>query len=478
MVQQRIVIKQMKVTEDLILENLMFNENFTRKVIPFLKEDYFQDTIKRTIFVEIREFFNKYNQMPSKDALNIQLEKRTNLNEDQFKSILNLVDSFVYDEESEKSDTWIYDETENFCKDRAIYNAIMDSIHIIDGKSKTQDKNAIPDLLSTALGVSFNEHIGHDYIFDAEDRFDFYHKVEKKTPFDLEFFNTITNGGTPNKTLNVVIAGTGVGKSLFLCHHAANCLTQNLNVLYVTCEMAEERIAERIDANLFNITMDELKELPKQMYDAKIENIKKSVGGNLIIKEYPTATANVNHFRSLLDELKIKKRFVPDIIFIDYLNICASARIKNGDGGGSYFYIKSIAEELRGLAVENNVPIFTATQTNRTGFSSSDIGLEDTSESFGLPATADFMFALISTEELEEMQQIMVKQLKNRYNDTAVNRKFILNINRAKMKLEDAKLEEQSLIDANQTPTVSGNGFDQKSFEKNFGKNKFDNWNI
>tara|TARA_R100001460_G_scaffold93009_1_gene134906 strand:- start:660 stop:2066 length:1407 start_codon:yes stop_codon:yes gene_type:complete len=468
----------MKVTEDLILENLMFNENFTRKVIPFLKEDYFQDTIKRTIFVEIREFFNKYNQMPSKDALNIQLEKRTNLNEDQFKSILNLVDSFVYDEESEKSDTWIYDETENFCKDRAIYNAIMDSIHIIDGKSKTQDKNAIPDLLSTALGVSFNEHIGHDYIFDAEDRFDFYHRVEKKTPFDLEFFNTITNGGTPNKTLNVVIAGTGVGKSLFLCHHAANCLTQNLNVLYVTCEMAEERIAERIDANLFNITMDELKELPKQMYDAKIENIKKSVGGNLIIKEYPTATANVNHFRSLLDELKIKKRFVPDIIFIDYLNICASARIKNGDGGGSYFYIKSIAEELRGLAVENNVPIFTATQTNRTGFSSSDIGLEDTSESFGLPATADFMFALISTEELEEMQQIMVKQLKNRYNDTAVNRKFILNINRAKMKLEDVKLEEQSLIDANQTPTVSGNGFDQKSFEKNFDKNKFDNWNI
>ena len=468
----------MKVTEDLILENLMFNENFTRKVIPFLKEDYFQDTTKKTIFVEIREFFNKYNQVPSKDALNIQLEKRTDLNEDQFKSIVTTVDSFAYDEESEKSDTWIYDETENFCKDRAIYNAIMDSIHIIDGKSKTQDKNAIPDLLSTALGVSFNEHIGHDYIFDAEDRFEFYHKVEKKTPFDLEFFNTITNGGTPNKTLNVVIAGTGVGKSLFLCHHAANCLTQNLNVLYITCEMAEERIAERIDANLFNITMDELKELPKQMYDAKIENIKKSVGGNLIIKEYPTATANVNHFRSLLDELKIKKRFVPDIIFIDYLNICASARIKNGDGGGSYFYIKSIAEELRGLAVENNVPIFTATQTNRTGFSNSDIGLEDTSESFGLPATADFMFALISTEELEEMQQILVKQLKNRYNDTAVNRKFILKINRAKMKLEDAETEDQNLVEANQTSTLSGNGFDQKSFEKNFEKSKFDDWNI
>jgi replicative DNA helicase len=476
--QQRAAKKIMKVTEDLILENLMFNENFTRKVIPFLQEEYFQDKVKKTLFIEIRDFFHKYNQMPSKDALNIQLEKRTDLNDDQFKSVMSIVDSFVHDEESEKSDTWIYDETEDFCKDRAIYNAIMDSIHIIDGKSKTQDKNAIPDLLSKALGVSFNEHIGHDYISDADARFEFYHKTEKKTPFDLEFFNTITNGGTPNKTLNVVIAGTGVGKSLFLCHHAANCLTQNLNVLYITCEMAEERIAERIDANLFNITMDELKQLPKQVYDSKIENIKKSVGGNLIIKEYATATANVNHFRSLLDELKIKKRFVPDIIFIDYLNICTSARIKSGDGGGSYFYIKSIAEELRGLAVENNVPVFTATQTNRSGFSNSDFGLEDTSESFGLPATADFMFALISTEELEGLQQILVKQLKNRYNDTAVNRKFILNMNRAKMKLEDAKLDAQNLIEANQTPTLSGKGFDQNFFEKNFEKNKFENWNI
>ena len=370
------------------------------------------------------------------------------------------------------------DETENFCKDKAIYNAIMDSIHILDGKSKDKDKNAIPDLLSVALGVSFNEHIGHDYILDAEDRFDFYHKVEKKTSFDLEFFNTITNGGTPNKTLNVVIAGTGVGKSMFLCHHAANCLTQNLNVLYITCEMAEERIAERIDANLFNVSMDELKQLPKKMYDSKIDNIKSNVRGNLIVKEYPTATANVNHFRALLDELKIKKRFVPDIIFIDYLNICASARIKNGDGGGSYFYIKSIAEELRGLAVEFNLPVFTATQTNRTGFSSSDIGLEDTSESFGLPATADFMFALISTEELEEMNQILVKQLKNRYNDTAVNRKFVLKVDRSKMKFEDVQLEDQGLINANQTQTSSGNGFDQTSFEKNFDKTKFENWNI
>ena len=466
----------MKVTEDLILENLLLNEKYSRKVLPFLKEEYFHDIGKRTIFVEIREFFNKYNDLPTKDALNIQIEKTTHLNQDQFKIVEDLVNSFEIKEES--SETWLVDETENFCKDKAIYNAIMDSIHILDGKSKDKDKNAIPDLLSVALGVSFNEHIGHDYILDAEDRFDFYHKVEKKTPFDLEFFNTITNGGTPNKTLNVVIAGTGVGKSMFLCHHAANCLTQNLNVLYITCEMAEERIAERIDANLFNISMDELKQLPKSMYDSKIEKIKSNVKGNLIVKEYPTATANVNHFRALLDELKIKKRFVPDIIFIDYLNICASARIKNGGNVGSYFYIKAIAEELRGLAVEYDVPVFTATQTNRSGFSNTDVGLEDTSESFGLPATADFMFALIATEELEEMNQILVKQLKNRYNDTAVNRKFVLKIDRSKMKFEDVQLEDQELIDANQTQTSSGNGFDQKSFEKNFDKTKFENWNI
>ena len=466
----------MKVTEDIILENLIFNETYTRKVIPFLKEEYFHDKVKKTLFVEIRDFFSKYNQLPSKDALNIQIEKRNDLNDEQFKSTLTLVENFQ--ESESNSDSWLYDETENFCKDKAIYNAIMDSIQILDGKSKSQDKNAIPDLLSVALGVSFNEHIGHDYILDAEERFDFYHKVEKKVPFDLEFFNTITNGGSPNKTLNVVIAGTGVGKSLFLCHHAANCLTQSMNVLYITCEMAEERIAERIDANLFNITMDDLKKLPKQMYDSKIESLKQNIRGNLIIKEYPTATANVNHFRALLDELKIKKRFVPDIIFIDYLNICASARIKNGGNVGSYYYIKSIAEELRGLAVECNVPVFTATQTNRTGYSSSDIGLEDTSESFGLPATADFMFALISTEELEELKQILVKQLKNRYNDTAVNRKFILKIDRAKMKLEDAAIEQQDIIDANQTETSSGKGFDQVSFEKNFDKKKFEDWNI
>ena len=476
MAHQRKQKQKMKVTEDLILENLLLNETFSRKVLPFLKEEYFHDIGKRTVFSEIREFFNKYNDLPTKDALNIQIEKTTHLNQDQFKSVEDLVNSFEIKEES--SETWLIDETENFCKDKAIYNAIMDSIHILDGKSKDKDKNAIPDLLSVALGVSFNEHIGHDYILDAEDRFDFYHKVEKKTPFDLEFFNTITNGGTPNKTLNVVIAGTGVGKSMFLCHHAANCLTQNLNVLYITCEMAEERIAERIDANLFDISMDELKQLPKQMYDSKIEKIKSNVKGNLIVKEYPTATANVNHFRALLDELKIKKRFVPDIILIDYLNICSSARIKNGGNVGSYFYIKAIAEELRGLAVEFDVPVFTATQTNRSGFSNTDVSLEDTSESFGLPATADFMFALISTEELEELNQILVKQLKNRYNDTAVNRKFVLKLDRSKMKFEDVQLEDQELINANQTPTSSGNGFDQKSFEKNFDKTKFENWNI
>ena len=321
----------------------------------------------------------------------------------------------------------------------------MESINIIDGSSKV-DSGSIPDILSKALAVSFDSHVGHDYIEDSESRFNFYHTVEQKIPFDLEYFNMITNGGTPAKTLNIVMAGTGVGKSLFLCHHAANCLKQNQNVLYITCEMAEERIAERIDANLLDITMDDLKQLPKSMYDNRINKVSAGIKGKLIIKEYPTATANVNNFRFLLDELWLKKRFKPSIIFIDYLNICASARLKNGNNINSYTYVKSIAEELRGLAVEYNVPLFSATQTNRTGFQSNDVGLEDTSESFGLPATADFMFAMISTDELDEMNQILIKQLKNRYNDTVLNRKFILGINRAKMKLTDAKKEDQTNI--------------------------------
>ena len=360
------------------------------------------------------------------------------------KQISNIIEDISNSKESSDID-WLVSETEGFCRDKAIYNAIMESIQIIDGKSQ-QSQGAIPDILSKALAVSFDVHIGHDYIEDYEKRYEFYHTVEKKVPFDLDFFNQITNGGTPSKTLNIVMAGTGVGKSLFLCHHAANCLKQNANVLYITCEMAEERIAERIDANLLDITLDNLKELPKTVYEKRMQNLGSGVKGKLIIKEYPTATANVNHFRFLLDELWLKRKFKPDVIFIDYLNICASARLKNGNNINSYTYIKSIAEELRGLAVEYNVPLFSATQTTRSGYSNTDVGLEDTSESFGLPATADFMFALISTEELAEQNQIMVKQLKNRYNDTAVNRKFLLGINRAKMKIFDIQNQQAPVV--------------------------------
>tara|TARA_R110002096_G_scaffold183921_4_gene362189 strand:+ start:833 stop:2056 length:1224 start_codon:yes stop_codon:yes gene_type:complete len=406
----------------------------------------------------------------------IDIDKNSSMNEQQFKDCTELIDSLENNEDTNSE--WLTEETEGFCKNKAVYNAIMESIHIIDGKSTTKADTAIPEILSEALSVSFDTHIGHDYIADADERFRFYHKVEKKVPFDLEFFNTITAGGTPQKTLNIVMAGTGVGKSLFMCHHAANCLTQNLNVLYITCEMAEERIAERIDANLMDVTMDTLKELPKQMYDKKLESATGGMSGSLIIKEYPTATANANHFRILLDELAIKKKFVPNIIFIDYLNICASSRIKPGSNTNTYQYVKSIAEELRGMAVEYNVPVFSATQTNRQGYSSTDVGLEDTSESFGLPATADFMFALISTEELDENNQVLVKQLKNRYNDTVANRKFLLQIDRSKMKLSD--VEQVQLTESNQTETTLGSGFDGNNFDSKFAssKEKFTTWNI
>ena len=427
-----------------ILHNLLKNESYSRKVVPFIKVEYFKDRNERVLFEAIQDFILKYNNLPTKEVLQIVLDKKETINEDEYKNILILLEDVSKVQEDVDSE-WLLNETETFCKESAVYNAIMESINIIDGNS-TSDSGSIPDILSKALAVSFDSHVGHDYLEDSESRFNFYHTVEQKIPFDLEFFNLITNGGTPAKTLNIVMAGTGVGKSLFLCHHAANCLKQNQNVLYITCEMAEERIAERIDANLLDITMDDLKQLPKSMYDKRIENIAVGIKGKLIIKEYPTATANVNHFRFLLDELWLKKRFKPSIIFVDYLNICASARLKNGNNINSYTYVKSIAEELRGLAVEYNVPLFSATQTNRTGFQSNDVGLEDTSESFGLPATADFMFAMISTDELDEMNQILIKQLKNRYNDTVINRKFILGINRAKMKLTDAKKEDQTNI--------------------------------
>ena len=470
----------MKNIELVILQNLIYNDEFSRKVTPFLKKEYFHDQIEKLVFGAIQDFIATYNALPTKEAIVIDLDKKTSLTEPQFEELGKLMESLT-DEDVPELD-WLSSQTEDFCKDKAVYNAIMESIHILEDKSDSKTANAIPEILSDALAVSFDTHIGHDYIEDAEERYDFYHRVEKKVPFDLEYFNTITGGGTPQKTLNIIMAGTGVGKSLFLCHHAANCLTQNQNVLYITCEMAEERIAERIDANLFDMTIDDVQDLPRQMYYKKLEGFKSHLKGKLIVKEYPTATANVNHFRALLDELWMKKQFKPDIIFIDYLNICASARLKNGSNVNSYTYIKAIAEELRGMAVERSVPIFSATQVNRTGFNNSDVGLEDTSESFGLPATADFMIALISTEELEENNQIMVKQLKNRYNDVASNKKFILGINRGKMKLYDVDKNDQSgLLQTNQTKdTKAGNGLDGRNFDEKFSpsKGKFESWSI
>ena len=469
----------MKNIELVILQNLIYNDEFSRKVTPFLKKEYFHDQVEQLVFCAIQNFISTYNALPTKEAIVIDLDKKNNLTEPQFQELGKLINSLT-DEDTPEME-WLSNQTEEFCKDKAVYNAIMESIHILEDKSESKTANAIPEILSDALAVSFDTHIGHDYIEDAEERYEFYHRVEKKVPFDLEYFNTITAGGTPQKTLNIIMAGTGVGKSLFLCHHAANCLTQNQNVLYITCEMAEERIAERIDANLFDMTIDDVQDLPRQLYHKKLDNLKTKLKGKLIVKEYPTATANVNHFRALLDELWMKKQFKPDIIFIDYLNICASARLKNGANVNSYTYIKAIAEELRGMAVERSVPVFSATQVNRGGFNNTDVGLEDTSESFGLPATADFMIALISTEELEEQNQIMVKQLKNRYNDVASNKKFIVGINRGKMKLYDVEKNEQSgLLQTNQTEeTKAGNGFDGRNFDDKFSsKRKFESWSI
>ena len=384
--------------------------------------------------------------------MEVELDNRKDLTEQQYKDITNIVSNFTDDAVDIE---WLTDTTETFCKDRAIYNAVVDGISIIEGRDSTRKPDALPSLLTDALSVSFDNRVGHDYIEDASDRFEYLHRKEERIPFDLEYFNKITKGGLPQKTLNIALAGTGVGKSLFMCHMAANCINQGRNVLYITLEMAEERIAERIDANLMNVSMDALQDLPKPMYDDKIEKIMNKVKGKLIIKEYPTASAHTNHFRSLLQELSIKKSFKPEIIFVDYLNICASSRFKGGSNINSYTLIKSIAEELRGLAVENNVPIVSATQTTRGGYVSTDIGLEDTSESFGLPATADFMFALISTEEMEELQQITVKQLKNRYNDPTVNKRFVLGIDRSRMKLYDVELKAQSdLVDSGQEDEI------------------------
>jgi replicative DNA helicase len=438
--------------ETTILSNLVHNEEYARKVIPFLNQAYFSDFIEKNIFISIDNYVQKYNNSPDVEALNIDLQKTT-LNEDQYKSVQEYVGTL---KPSKVDFQWLLDETEKWCKDRAIYNAIFTGIQIIDGKDKQKTPEAIPDILTDALGVSFDTHVGHDYLEQSGERYEFYHTVEEKIPFDLEFFNRITKGGMPNKTLNIVLAGTGVGKSLFMCHVAAASLMMGKNVLYITLEMAEKKIAERIDANLMNISLDDLHDLPKRMFIDRIGKIKKKTQGQLVVKEYPTASAHCGHFRALFNELALKKVFRPDIVFVDYLNICSSSRFKMGASINSYSYIKSIAEEMRGLAVEFNIPIMSATQTTRSGFVSTDVGLEDTSESFGLPATADLMFAIISTEELEKLNQILVKQLKNRYNDPTLNKRFIIGVDRAKMKLYDVSQNAQDdLVDTGQeTSTV------------------------
>ena len=448
------------------LTNLICNEDYARKVLPFIKSNYFDEREEQIIFEEINNFVDKYQKIPTQTSLEIEVGERKDLNETEHKKIVDIIKTL---NPMEVDFDWLVDHTEKFCKDKAIYNAIVDGIKIIDGKDKKRTPDAIPEILTDALSVSFDNSVGHDYIEDAESRYEFYHRVEERIPFDLDFFNRITKGGLPPKTLNIALAGTGVGKSLFMCHMAANCLSQGKNVLYVTLEMAEERIAERIDANLMNVSMEDLQDLPKKMFTDKMSKITKKTTGKLIVKEYPTATAHSAHFRGLIKELAIKKSFRPDIIFIDYLNICASSRFKGAQNVNSYMYVKAIAEELRGLAVETNVPIMSATQTTRSGFVSTDVGLEDTSESFGLPATADLMFALISTEELEELNQICVKQLKNRYNDPTMNKRFVIGIDRAKMRLYDVEVDaQQDLVNSGQDsgPVFDNTSFGSKSYDK------------
>ena len=429
--------------ESLILRNLIYNEEYVRKVIPFIKSEYFEDFNQKVVFEEILKFVQEYNQPATKEVLCIEVEKRQDINDNSFKEITQMV-SYLDDDPSEFN--WLVNTTEKWCRDRAIYLALMESIALADGKDEKKGRDAIPGILSDALAVSFDTHIGHDYLQDYEQRYETYHRKEEKISFDLEFFNKITKGGLPNKTLNIALAGTGVGKSLFMCHVASSVLLQGKNVLYITLEMAEERIAERIDANLLNVPIQDIGELPKQMFESKVTNLAKKTQGQLIIKEYPTASAHSGHFKSLLNELALKKSFRPDIIFIDYLNICSSSRFRGGSNVNSYTLVKSIAEELRGLAVEFNVPIVSATQTTRSGYGSSDVELTDTSESFGLPATADLMFALISTEELEGLGQILVKQLKNRYNDPTIHKRFVVGIDRAKMRLYDCEQSAQQDI--------------------------------
>ena len=446
--------------ERTVLSNLIHNDEYTRRVLPFIKEEYFSDRLEKILFTEIYKFVNKYNALPSKEALSIEMNGSKSVTEDEYKKVTDIISTL--NNEPVNID-WLKDSTEKFCKDRAIHNAILGGIQIIDGKDKKHTPEYLPEMLSNALSVSFDQKVGHDYLLETKERFDFYKKKEERLELDLEYFNKITRGGIPSKTLNICLAGTGVGKTMFMTHLASSVLLQGKNVLYITLEMAEERIAERIDANLLNVGMSDLEELPYAMYETKINKLQSKTTGQLIIKEYPTASAHTGHFKALIKELALKKSFRPDIVFVDYLNICSSARFKAGANVNSYTYIKAIAEELRGMAVENDLPIFSATQTTRGGFVSSDVGLEDTSESFGLPATADFMFALISSEELDDKNQIMVKQLKNRYNDPTVNRKFILGVDRSKMRFYDVEQNAQTdLVDSGQTT--------ERKFEKKLGQ--------
>ena len=447
--------------EQTILKNLIYNEEYLRKVLPFIKDEYFTDKTERMLFTEISEFVSKYNTTPTIESIGLAVKERRNLSDDEVEKSESYLQEIALAKGEESKIQWLIEKSEAFCQERAIYNAVLGSISILDGKDKTHDKGQIPKILSDALAVTFDSSVGHDYLENSDERYEFYHRHEERIPFDLEFFNKITKGGLPSKTLNIALAGTGVGKSLFMCHCAAGAMSLGRNVLYITMEMAEERIAERIDANLLNVTVDDLNSLPKDMYDKKIAKMKEKTTGKLIIKEYPTASASATHFRTLLNELNLKRSFTPDIIFIDYLNICCSSRIKAGANVNSYSYVKSIAEELRGLAVEFGVPIVSATQTTRSGYGSSDPGLEDTSESFGLPATADLMFALITSEELEELGQLMVKQLKNRYSDPTTHKRFVIGIDRAKMRLYDVEQTGQDgLADAGQPSPKPKKNFD------------------
>jgi KaiC/GvpD/RAD55 family RecA-like ATPase len=468
----------MKRLEETILKNLVFNEEFARKTLPFIKSEYFSDKSERIVFNEVSNFVNEYKNLPTYESLVITFTDSSQYTESEVRDSVELIRKINSIKDELTDQAWLLVQTERFCQDKAVYNSIMESVQILDDKTGTKSKGSIPKLLSDALAVSFDTAVGHDYINDSDARYDFYHKQESRVKFDLDLFNKITKGGIPTKTLNICLAGTGVGKSLFMCHVAAGCLTEGKNVLYITMEMAEERIAERIDANLLNISMDDLHKIGKKDYERRFDALRSKTQGKLIIKEYPTASASTLHFRALLNELQLKKNFVPDIIFIDYLNICASARIKPGANVNSYSYIKAIAEELRGLAVEFNVPVVSATQTTRSGYTSSDPGLEDTSESFGLPATADFMFALISTEELEQLNQIMVKQLKNRYGDPNNYKRFVVGIDRAKMKLYDVEQSAQDdLVDAGQVDDKPLNTFGNRERESKF-KNKFQGFKV